>query len=640
MAEEIIQENLENPKPANFYSYFDGSNTNFAKAMSGFRSYQNVDPPISSNPEFNFEQYGFFRPNEVLPTTQRGIMVKVEKIYKECNIVRNIIDLMDDFTSKGVKISHPYKSRDKVYKEWREKINKNGDVFSKIANAFYKTGNVFIQRTMGTIIIKRNGEEIKKTIPVKYTLINPAIVNADDPELNAFIGEHKYYIDLAHAPKDVLTKLGLGSGVKHYLTPKNYAFLFYKKNDWDSFATPITYGMIKDATMLDKLDLADRTALDSAINHIRIYRLGSLEHKILPEAGAFDQLDKMLQANKGSGCTNILWGPDIELVESASTFYQFLGWDKYEPAMEKLYQGAGIRTSKGNSSGTSSFLSLNVILERMAYGRDALDAFIKGELDFIREALGDTIPAEVEYQIPNLTDENAYRALLIQLADRNLASDEIIQESFNHNPTMEAVRIKRNESDRDASKRPRKVGPYSDKDFEKSLVKIAMTSKLLDMDSLSEQYPGLSEFDFLDPEMNQESGQPQQGRPMNSKDSEKRQRRSFKPVKSTAVEIWAAGVYDLITNAIKPGILQTFQKANLRALTAAEFKEYEDLKTGILFNMEYGSNDIAEAISKPIDIHKINHYKKWVSKISEDLKRELTTNEKIRVQAVVYAQFI
>ena len=500
--------------------------------------------------------------------------------------------------------------------------------------------------------MRRNGEDFPKIVPIDYEFINPAIVKADSPELNSIIGKHKYYIDLAPISEDIKKQLNIEKD-KKYLDD-SFILLFYKKDDWEPFAIPITYGMIKDASMLDKLDLADRTALDSAINHIRIYKLGSLEHKIIPGPAAFEALDKMLQANKGSGCTNILWGDGIELIESNSEFYKFLGWEKYEPPIERIYQGAGIRTTKGNSGGAGAFLSLSVILQRMAYGRSIVDSFFREELERVRVALGDTVSAEIEYDIPNLTDENAHKALVVQLADRNLISDELVQHTFKHNPKMESVRINREESQRDSGKKARKVGPYTDKDFEKSLVKMAMSTQTLDMDTLLDHYGGLDGLEFKDPPQKaavgpggpggavpkKGGGQPQQGRPQNSNDKSKRSRRTLKPVKSATIEIWASGVYDKITSAIKPCVLQNFNKGTLRELTASEFKEYEDLKTGILFNMEYGSDDVESALSQPINIGKINYYKDWVSQISKELKRELSTNEKVKIQAVIYAQFI
>ena len=606
-------------------------------SSSSRRTFQDIDGPISGSPDFTFDDYSYFRSSEKMPKKHRDVMRRCGEIYDEQNVIKNIIDLMGDFTCQGIRISHPWKSRQKFYEKWWEGINKKANIAERLCTYLYKYGNIFIKRVKGKVILRRNGEDVVKEITVGYIFVNPAIVEVEDEISGSAAGEFKYYIN-TKGIKDNQLRVSLGLENKEdriYLD--DHIKIFYKKDDWKPFAKPITYGMIKDATMLEKLDLADRTALDSAINHVRIFKLGSLEHKIAPTDAAFATLDRMLQANKGSGCTNILWTPDIELIETDAKFYQFLGYEKYEPTLERIYQGAGIRTQKTSGTGAGQgILSISVILKRMEYGRSLLDAFIKAELKEIAEILGDSIPAQVEYDILNLTDENAHRALLIQMADRNLISDELLQTHFGHNSIMENARIKKENEDMDKGRKSRTYGPYHGNDFEKSLIKLGLPGNLIDEEYLEDKYPGV-QFDYPEPENDEVSGIPQQGRPKNSKDKQKRSRRSFKPTKASAVEFWATEVYKQIVKDIKPYVLAHYEKSALRELNAEQVLEYEDLKTGILFNTEYPKYNIEQAIAKPVDGAKIEKYKKYIQQISNDLGRELNNDEKIRVQSVIYA---
>lgn len=638
-----IQNNKEE-EPV-YYRFIDKENRSamdFTDASCGFRSFENIDGPKSSTPELSWDTYMCFRPGEATPRTHAEIMRKCKEIYEECILIKNIVDLMADFTCQGIRISHPQKSRHKFYQDWWKTIHGN-TVVERICNYFYRYANEWIKRHQGRITIRRNGEEIHKIIPIKYTFINPALVKVDDPESDSITGDFKYYIEVKkeklneQVRKRLSEEIGLIQNEdKVYLTnSKIYKSIFYKKDDWDPFAKPLLYGLIKEVAMLNKLDLAERTALDTAIKHIRIITLGNLEHELVPTSAAFAKLDSLLQNNSGSGMTTLMWGPDIEIKETKTDLHQFLGYDKYIPTIEKIYQGVGIPSlSSGGETANNSFLSLNILMERMSHGRDIVNSFLIEELEHIREVLGDSVRAEIEYDIMNFTDQAAHRALLIQLADRNLISSELLQQYFNHNPNMEQKRIMSELKDADSNKKARRLGPYSEKDFEKSLLKLMISKDMIDPDSLSDNYPRFGDLKFQ--EIENTSEQPQKGRPLNSKDSQKRQRRSFKPIKAMKMHLWVEKIQEEITATLKPHILQVYKKQSIRELTAQEFKDYEDLKVGVLFNIEYGQEDIAQAIQTPIDYGLVESYKKIIQELSADMNRELTSNEKNTIQAILY----
>lgn len=50
---------------------------------------------------------------------------------------------------------------------------------------------------------------------------------------------------------------------------------------------------------------------------VRVWKLGSLEHNIVPRPKAVKKLKKILKKilKKGSKTSDIIWGPDLEVVE-------------------------------------------------------------------------------------------------------------------------------------------------------------------------------------------------------------------------------------------------------------------------------------------------------------------------------------
>jgi hypothetical protein len=129
-----------------------------------------------------------------------------------------------------------------------------------------------------------------------------------------------------------------------------------------------------DITVVEKLKLADMAALDGAISNIRIFKLGNLEHKIIPTKAATSKLAQILGNNVGGGTMDIIWGPDIEMIESNTNVHQFLGEAKYIPHMNNVYAGLGIPptlTGTFSSGGTTNnFISLKTLTQRLQYGRD------------------------------------------------------------------------------------------------------------------------------------------------------------------------------------------------------------------------------------------------------------------------------
>jgi hypothetical protein len=51
------------------------------------------------------------------------------------------------------------------------------------------------------------------------------------------------------------------------------------------------------------------------MNKIRLWKLGSLEHKIAPSKKAAEQLRCVLDNIKKDETTDIIWGPDISVIE-------------------------------------------------------------------------------------------------------------------------------------------------------------------------------------------------------------------------------------------------------------------------------------------------------------------------------------
>jgi hypothetical protein len=171
-------------------------------------------------------------------------------------------------------------------------------------------------------------------------------------------------------------------------------------------------------------------------------------------------------------------GPDIELIESKTAVHQFLGEGKYTPHLNAIYAGLGIPPTLTGTYGaagtTNNFISLKTLTQRLQYGRKVLIAFWKQEIAMVQKAMGFRFPAKIEFDRMDLSNEDAEKALLIQLADRNIVSDELVQRIFGFDPDTEKVRLNREDRAREGERMVQKAGPSISGNLENDLKKMAL----------------------------------------------------------------------------------------------------------------------------------------------------------------------
>jgi hypothetical protein len=664
--------------------------------------FSNLDGLTSGRPGLTRADYDYFRPEESVPTHIRGILSKADAIYNRVGLVKNVIDLMGDFASQGIRLVHPNKRIERFYRNWFEKI-KGEERSERFLNNLYRVGNVVINRQTAKISLKVtdnlyksvaspdlivNSDDLKvekREIPWRYTFIDPVCIEIVGGALSSFVGDKSYAIVLppilrktinspkSEAEKKIVEQLPpaiieAARQKKAYMLDTDKTLVFhYKKDDWKSWAYPMIYAIMDDINIVEKLKLADVTALDGALNNIRIFKLGSLEHKIAPTASAATKLSNILGNNVGGGTMDLIWGPDIELIESKTSVHQFLGEGKYIPHLNAIYAGLGIPPTLtgtfGGGGTTNNFISLKTLTQRLEYGRKTLMAFWKQEIALVQKAMGFRYPAKIEFDKMDLSNEDAEKALLIQLADRNIISDELIQRMFGVDPDIEKARINRESSERDSNRMTKKAGPYHDANFDKSLKKIALQLgiaapsqvglelepkkrnelNLLEMKAQFPAAPKAGGFGSSPQDTNQPTGVSGQGRPKNVKDTQKRKTKKFSPQTGASLNIWAIESQDKISDIMNPQLLEFYNKKNMRSLSSSEYDEAEDVKTKILLSLEPFEEVTEELVLSKlntlnsIDInHDFINYKNFIKLINNEINRSLTSEEIKYTKAYLY----
>lgn len=614
---------------------------------------------VTTRPSYNRSDYDSFRPEAAVALGKRQMIRDCVNAYKNVGLIRNVIDLMGDFACQGVSLVHRDKSAESFFQQWFKEVN-GKERSERFLNNLYRSGQVICyesyadvndqlksyMKSLASDITVDVPETIKNRIPFAYTFFNPLSLDVkDDGELYLNLGgrarlggnygDYNSTYRAANMPKAVFDKLPkilreqiLANKGQVKLESSRLNVFHYKKDDWEQWADPMIYAIIDDVAMLEKMKLADMSALDGAISNIRLWTMGDFEHKILPTKEGIDTLRNILANNSGGGTMELVWGPELKFTESNTQVHKFLGSEKYNSVWNAIYAGLGVPPTltgmSGNGGGfTNNFISLKTLVERLQYGRDILVQFWSKQIEEVRRSMGFRYAADVVFDQMSLSDEAAEKNLLIQLADRNIISDETVLERFKEVPKVEKIRLEREVKARKGDEMPDKAGPFHNANFGQEINKMDK-QKQLDDDTMKKQT--VQEKDKMKFQYDNEpvkptpkiggtkkktSKKPQPkgngkltGRPKNSADKAPRKQRQAKPRSKPGIAnliMWSEEAWDHLSTILTKAFLGQAGKKTLRQLNKAEVKTLENLKVEVFTNLEpmtgFGEKEVYNVIS-------------------------------------------
>ena len=599
---------------------------------SHYRNFINVEPNRSVRPGFSSRDYHAFRPHEAVPQRQKRAIKMCMDAYDKVGINRNVIYLMGDFGSQGINLVHPNKSAEKFFQQWFKKVD-GKERSERFLNNLYRTGNVILHRSYANVtpelnkFMKSMANDIKvelpsiekNVIPWRYNFFNPLSVNVKNGDMSLVLGVKNFTLTSntlfdnfknGSIPAEVMNTLppkvkrSIERGEREVpLDPERVSVFYYKKDDWSRWANPMIYAILDDIIMLEKMRLADLSALDGAISNIRLWTLGNLDHKILPNRAAINKLRDILASNVGGGTMELGWGPELSYTESNSQVYKFLGSEKYNSVLNSIYARLGVPPTltgmAGQSGGfTNNFISLKTLVERLQYGRELLIKFWQQEIELVRRAMGFRRPAYIHFDQMSLADDATEKNLLLQLADRDIISHETILERFKEIPSVEKIRLKREFKDRDKEDAPNKAGPYHNPQKEHELEKIGLQSGKVTPQDVGLETSVPDDILMPKPEPKAPIGGPpnekkkkedKNGRPKFSTDTKPRKQREEKPKSKPGLAeliVWSQESFDSISSVVTDAFLKMNNKKNLRQITKSESFDLERIKLDVLTSIE------------------------------------------------------
>lgn len=633
------------------------------------RTFVGWDTNHSVKSTYTRGDFNYFRSN-VYNSNSRSNMLRVcQQAYKRVSIIQNVINLMSDFGSKGIRFRHKDKKIEKLCQTWADKVGVP-ERSGTFLNCLYRLGVVIAYETLGRVDVSKVDS---KYAPMKYTFLDPAAVKIKEEDGN-LVPENPTYLLMMYASEEdrvLQRKSGsvpvvLKDRVSKALNSDRLSVYHYRKDDWEFWGTPITYAILDQLEMLEKLQLADISALDGAISQVRLWTVGKItdnpQTTFMPTKPMLEKIRNVLANGLNGGTMDIVWGPELDFKESSTSVHQFLGEAKYKPVLDAIYDGMGVPSalrSSNKDSTTGNPISLKTLIERLNYGRLYLIDFWTKQLKKLFKALGleKTELPTIEFDYMVLTDEAAEKKLLIDLMDRDVVDSESVLERFNFNPDVIKKRLKDEVSER-GEELPAKAGPFHNAHVEDDMKKTLLANQ-----SAAPHEVGL-EIKVPEEEQKKRFTMPPQkknapvaggktgvkgagGRPKSKTETSKRNKkgtgpkRQNKSSKAVNLAVWASSAQKQISDIFTPIALSVYNKKNVRSLSVKETEALETAKAKILLTFqpyeEINEETVQVALGKEVHNAHLENLNFLQSETAKGFGRDLTTEEKRHIISLYYA---
>lgn len=427
-----------------------------------------------------------------------NIIKECSEIYRTTGIVKNIIDLMADFAVEGIDIVHEVPEQENFYKSWTRIIRLQNRA-EHIIRSYFKQGNVPILGHHAEIenklfkLMTRPGAETshqaeggintfnpeveRKTIPIKYTILNPTNLTKDgiagykvvkmkiDKKIADLVKKDKRDLSesealaLEHLDKDIIkqikkSKLAGSNDLEVIIGTEEddlkLTILHYKKDDWQDWADPLIFATLDDIKFKKLLRAADEQAARNIINAVTIFKVGSTKDKLPATEQQFKKLNRLLKTPTNT--KTIVWNDLIDVTTHYAPVEKILGADKYESVNNDILSGFGVSQVIVNGGGgnySNSYLSVKTLLERLETAREELIMWLYKEIRIIMKAFKWDIEPKIRFGQMNLRNEAAEKQIMMNLVDRNIISAETMLEYLGEDFNVELSRINRNQTRQD-----------------------------------------------------------------------------------------------------------------------------------------------------------------------------------------------
>lgn len=376
--------------------------------------------------------------------------------YYNFSSFRSTIDCMTEFSTNKIFLRGGSKKSQDFFYNWLESIN-HLDFQDRFFRECYRSSNIFIHK-LDTVLKnddikqlnKAFGSQIEATksvkIPAQYIILNPADINVAG---NILFGHGNYHKTLngyelavlkngktpeakgmlEALPSEIQKKIKDGvSSIDIPLDPNSTYAIFYKKQDYEPFAVPMAYPVLKMINMkaeMLKIDLSVSRVMNNVV--------------LLINMGYLSKNDEYMFDTKAAEAMNSLFASETvgrTLVADFATKVEhkipavgdFLDPKKYQIVNEDIKAGLNsiISGGGGDTKFANQYIQVQLFIQRLQQTRELfLTKFLIPEMKRIAEVLNfKGVVPKPYFEDIDLKDTSEFDRIVAQLYQYGLLTPE------------------------------------------------------------------------------------------------------------------------------------------------------------------------------------------------------------------------
>jgi hypothetical protein len=374
--------------------------------------------------------------------------------YFNVAIVRNTINMLQDYSCSKLKIKTTNKTVERFFKDWLSSININ-DFMMQFFLEYYRSGNVFIYKFNGRVpdmkfnMLKQSLGARTPELPVRYIILNPMQIYLQvGPTYSHNFTRmlSTYEIQRLREPKTAEDKAVFNSmpkaiqeQIKNFtnfrylyvpLEPDRLYYSFYRKLDYEPLAIPPFFPVLNDIELkleLKKMDMSLARMMEQVLLLVTTGEkadqyndgLNPKNLQVLQNIFKNQTIGRVLVADY---TTKAEWKiPDLK---------ELLGDEKYKRVDQDIKEGLQyIFFSNDKFAGAS--LKANLFIEGLKEGRrQFLETFLMPEVKKVCQIMNFKQIPEIEFEQMNVQDPTALQRLYYQMAQIGLLTEDELMEAL------------------------------------------------------------------------------------------------------------------------------------------------------------------------------------------------------------------
>jgi hypothetical protein len=447
------------------YAAFDGREhyTEGSCNSGNPNGYQSTSTGIAiSNGNFPYLNGGLMPFEDVNGYYSIGSSIElVTKAYFNVAIVRNVINLMVDFSVSKIHLKGGTKPARDFIKAWFKSTGMRSFV-RRYFLEYYRSGNTFIYKYNGRLSTEHYNKlktagvveleskaALEPKLPIRYVILNPSQVFLQKGAManngyvramstfelarlkNAQTEEDKQvFRDL---PKAIQESIKKGAAFRYVYIPleqDRLFYTFYRKQDYEPLAVPMIFAVLPDIEWKLTLKAMDMSLTKTMDQIFLLVTAGRAADQYNPSS-SIKGLDLLRKIFAEQAIGRVLVADYTAKAEWVMPdFKGLLGKEKYERVNEDIKEGLQF-VFFGDEKFANAQTKARILIESLKEGRAAfIEDFLQAEINKVCETMGFRGSPTAEFEEIRMQDEALMARLYTQMAQVGLLTPDELNKAL------------------------------------------------------------------------------------------------------------------------------------------------------------------------------------------------------------------